>query len=202
LVNKDGTPWSGGERAYDKDTGRLCEVGISQEAMLSPWPTPNAGPQNDTDTKWEARREECKERHGNNGFGMTLGMASSLASWATPATRDYKGGSSMPPSKMDGIGLYLDQMALLTVSGPTPSGSPAGTEKRGQLNPDFSLWLMGIPAEWALYAPRETPSALRKLKNLSAPPSTRCANWSDDAGTCIAAHCRFPDCDPSMKGKA
>src|SRR3990167_4290972 len=25
LVNKDGTPWSGGERAYDRETGRLCE---------------------------------------------------------------------------------------------------------------------------------------------------------------------------------
>jgi len=48
------------------------------------WPTPNAGPQNDTDTKWQARREACAKQHGNNGFGLTLGMAAQLASWPTP----------------------------------------------------------------------------------------------------------------------
>ena len=56
------------------------------------WPTPNAGPQNDSDTKWEARREICKERHGNNGFGLTLGMASQLAGWATPHEGDHRPG--------------------------------------------------------------------------------------------------------------
>jgi hypothetical protein len=50
------------------------------------WPTPNAGPQNDTDSTWEARREALKEKHKNgNGFGMTLGMAATLAGWPTPA---------------------------------------------------------------------------------------------------------------------
>jgi hypothetical protein len=49
------------------------------------WPTPNAGPQNATDSKWEERREELAEKYGNNGFGMTLGMASQLtASGETP----------------------------------------------------------------------------------------------------------------------
>jgi len=40
------------------------------------WPTPNAGPQN------------------GNGFGMTVGMAASLTSWATPAAQDYSGESA------------------------------------------------------------------------------------------------------------
>jgi len=60
------------------------------------WPTPNAGPQNDTDSRWEERREEIKASGkygpGHNGFGMTLGMASTLASWPTPTTRDHKDG--------------------------------------------------------------------------------------------------------------
>ena len=52
----------------------------SPEELLAGLPTPNAGPQNDTDTKWEERREECRERCSNgNGFGLTLGMASTLA---------------------------------------------------------------------------------------------------------------------------
>ena len=52
------------------------------------WPTPNAGPQNGNDSTWEARREQCAARHGNNGFGITLGMASTLAAWPTTTSTD------------------------------------------------------------------------------------------------------------------
>jgi len=54
------------------------------------WPTPNAGPQNDGDTTWEQRREDLKAQHKNgNGFGMTLGQASTLAHWQSPTARDW-----------------------------------------------------------------------------------------------------------------
>ena len=59
---------------------------LPRQAALAGWPTPNAGPQNDTDTKWEHRREKAKKKHGNNGFGMTLGMASQISGWPTPRT--------------------------------------------------------------------------------------------------------------------
>ncbi len=58
------------------------------------WPTPNAGPQNDNDSTWEARRAECAARHGNNGFGMTLGMAATLAGWPTPTVGNADGSQS------------------------------------------------------------------------------------------------------------
>jgi len=54
-------------------------------AMLASWPTPNAEHQNDTDSKWQERRAALKAQHKNgNGFGLTLGMAASLAPWPTP----------------------------------------------------------------------------------------------------------------------
>jgi len=53
----------------------------------SSWPTPDAGAFNSAgDPNWQKRRAQCKETHGNNGFGLTLGMASSLAPWPTPRT--------------------------------------------------------------------------------------------------------------------
>jgi hypothetical protein len=75
--------------------------------MLASWPTPNSGPQNDSDSTWQERRAELKETHKNgNGFGLTLGMAASLASWPTPNTPS--GGRSMSTEKMDATGRTLD----------------------------------------------------------------------------------------------
>lgn len=49
------------------------------------WPTPDAGVFGKTDCRWQERRAEVKAKGINgNGFGMTLGMASTLAPWPTP----------------------------------------------------------------------------------------------------------------------
>ena len=91
-------------------------------SLLSPWPTPNAGPQNDTDSRWEKRREEvaAKYGHGHNGFGMTLGMAATLAGWTTTTTRDWKDTGEIRP-RADGTP-RLDQLPRqATLAGwPTP----------------------------------------------------------------------------------
>jgi hypothetical protein len=53
------------------------------------WPTPAVGGENSTDTRWQARRAEVKAKRSNgNGFGLTLGMAASLAAWPTPTKAD------------------------------------------------------------------------------------------------------------------
>jgi hypothetical protein len=75
--------------------GRKHTVSLEHVAKFAAWPTPNAGPQNDGDTTWEARRELLKAQHKNgNGFGMTLGMASQLAAWPTTTVLDAASSSA------------------------------------------------------------------------------------------------------------
>ena len=68
--------------------------GLTLTDAVMGWPTPNAGPQNDTDTKWQERRARIKaERKNGNGFGMTTGMAASLTGWPTPDTQNARDGT-------------------------------------------------------------------------------------------------------------
>ena len=119
------------------------------------WPTPNAGPQNDGDTTWEARREALKAEHTNdNGFGMTLGQASSLSSWATPTTRDHKDTGDLSQSMTRRDSKERNDTVPRQAPGLISSGSPAETASPGQLNPAFSRWLQGYPVSWCQAAIR------------------------------------------------
>lgn len=57
--------------------------------------------------------------------------------------------------------------ARLTASGELLTGSSAGMESGGRLNPELPLWLMGLPIEWANSAPTETRSSSRSRKRSS-----------------------------------
>lgn len=110
---------------------------INDAARMASWPTPSASGFEAVDTeRLEKRRAECKERTGNgNGFGLTLGQA---------------------------VPLYLRD--LPTDSGGAQAGSTAGTGSSGRLNPELPRWLMGLPTEWAKYAPTEMPSSRPQRK--------------------------------------
>jgi len=80
--------------------------------------------------------------------------------WATPTATDPNRGTR-PPRPHD-TGVALSQQ----VSGLTPSSFDAMTGKSApsQLNPRFSLWLMGYPIEWAYCAERVTPSSRKRQR--------------------------------------
>lgn len=70
-----------------------------------------------------------------------------------------------------GAGNLEDQLAGTDPPGPTPSGSPATTEKRGAPNPVFAFWLMGFPDAWVSGALAAMQSRRSSRRKSSAPSS-------------------------------
>ena len=95
----------------------------------------------------------------------TKGTDSSLppSAWPTPSTRDHKGGYKGGRIRNGKISTdTLDVAAQLC--GQTQPSSTAETESTvpSQLNPRFSLWLMGYPIEWAYSGERVTPLSRKR----------------------------------------
>jgi hypothetical protein len=125
-------------------------------ASLAAWPTPMAGtpPQN-----------------GNSGAGNTDSgrITVALASWPTPNTME--GGQSSRSGDRKGEPLIGG-----LIRGLESNGCNAATARRGQLNPAFTLWLMGFGEEWLFACPENKAiPRQRKRRNTGTAELAHCA---------------------------
>ncbi len=146
---------------------------------LSGWPTPTACEAGGTPEQFIARKLKSIAKGSRMGASLTdLGLVAQLAGWPTPTAaladkgvRSTEGGireamRSHGPDLAAMVCLTASsessQPARLTASGELLTGSSAGMESGGQLRPEFSRWLMGLPSEWDLCAPISKPKSRKR----------------------------------------
>jgi hypothetical protein len=147
---------------------RTSDSGHSSE--LSGWPTPNAV---NGDRAAYADFEKLMARKAA-GRQQNLQEIVMVAGWPT-TTRDHKGGyqggrvrgGKISTDTLDVAAQLsgwstLDGPARITADGQILTGSSAGMESGGQLNPAHSRWLMGYPPEWDDCAVTAMPSSRKQ----------------------------------------
>lgn len=128
------------------------------ESARGLWPTPEGGAFGAADPEAILRRSPAaQEKHGNNGFGLTLGQMAAL--WPTPATADSRNGRNATAGRSpDQVGKHhagvtLSDLAFAEAKGmslwPTPTPSPETSGSANEAGNSVGLAKIRAIAMWA-----------------------------------------------------
>jgi len=148
----------------ETEDGRTRLDQLPRQTTLAGWPTPT---RQDSASSGVAGYPKTATHHS----GTTLTDAGRLAGWPTPQVMDTLNVIRDPlrGDKRGGCSNLREWVTLvgparLTASGEMLTGSSAGMESGGQLNPAHSRWLMGLPPAWDACAPTAMPSSRKSRK--------------------------------------
>jgi hypothetical protein len=141
--------------------------------QMAAWPSPTQG--NAMGSQMAKDASPTGRRPDGSKATVSLPQVSSFAGWCSLMAQDHSRGNKPPRPHDTGVPLS-QQVAMtgpvrLTASGQILTGSDAGMESGGQLNPRFSLWLMALPPAWASCGERAMRSLQPKPKRSSKPTS-------------------------------
>jgi len=155
----------GQARHYDKETGRLAQIGLSQQVQLrAMYPTPSASQMPCEGTvrlarqRWLAGDCTLEEANAIAGRDVRDKQGKVPAMWRTPSAC-----------------LIEPKSTVKKLAGRKPSDPQVGLADQvgGKLNPTWVEWLMGFPLGWTDLGDSETPSSRKSSKSSGGRSSKR-----------------------------